>query len=441
MICELKNQAEGAVKGADHMCPREHMLALHFYADWHRIKYVEQDEVYRRYFFCSTWDSFCYGGTRNVPIVETGDLPGSFVVRTCLVKVLLSLMLIHSEERMYMRRIIDIQKQLMPDVTDVLRKRYTVLKSIMVSGMVGRRTLAASLGMTERVLRAEVDFLKAQGLLEMMAVGMQVTPAGSKLLDDIEPFVKDLFGLTEMEEKIRQRYGLKQVIVVPGDSEQSPHTKRELGLAGAQALRKHVKPHDVVSVTGGSTLAEVANLLTFSATDPTCMFAPARGGLGENVELQANTIASTMAKRTGGQYRLLHVPDHLGDDAYQSLMLDPNIQEIVEVIRRARIVIHGIGNAMTMARRRKSDERTLELLKQEGAHAEAFGYYFDRDGNVVHKIPTVGLKLEDIMSIEVVIGVAGGSSKAEAIEAVLKFGHEDVLVTDEAAAQMIASGI
>jgi central glycolytic genes regulator len=157
--------------------------------------------------------------------------------------------------------------------------------------------------------------------------------------------------------------------------------------------------------------------------------------------MQANTIASIMAKRTGGQYRMLHVPDHLGEAAYQSLMNDPNIQEIVAVIRKARIVIHGIGNAMTMARRRKTDQKTVEWLQQEGAHAEAFGYYFDRNGNVVHKMPTVGLKLEDIVQIEVVIGVAGGSSKAEAIESILKFGHEDVLITDEAAAQVIVSHI
>ena len=336
-----------------------------------------------------------------------------------------------------MRRIIDIQKQLLPDMTDTLKRRYNILKSIKVSGMVGRRSLASSLGMTERVLRAEVDVLKSQGLLDVSVGGMQVSDAGRQLLDEIEPIMKDLFGLTEMEESIRIAYGLQQVIIVPGDSEQSPHSKHELGRAGAHVLRKCVKKHDVVGVTGGSTLAEVANQLTFSSPDPSCMFVPARGGLGENVELQANTIASTMAKRTGGQYRLLHVPDHLGEEAYQSLMLDPNIQEIVEVIRRARIVIHGIGNALTMARRRKVDSSTIERLQQEGAHAEAFGYYFDRAGNVVHKMPTVGLKLEDIMRTEVVIGIAGGSSKAEAIESILKFGHEDILVTDEAAAKKI----
>src|SRR5690606_20353212 len=140
------------------------------------------------------------------------------------------------------------------------------------------------------------------------------------------------------------------------------------------------------------------------------------------VELQANTIASTMAKKTGGQYRLLHVPDHLGEEAYQSLMQDPNIREVVDVIRKARIVVHGIGDAIVMARRRKVDGQTIEGLLTEGALAESFGYYFDRFGQVVHKMPTVGLRLEDIQQTELVIAVAGGRSKGEAIASVMRFG-------------------
>jgi central glycolytic genes regulator len=141
-----------------------------------------------------------------------------------------------------------------------------------------------------------------------------------------------------------------------------------------------------------------------------------------------------MAKRTGARHRMLHVPDHLGEEAYQSIMLEPEVREVVEMIRSARIVVHGIGDAMTMARRRKLDRRTTEELMRDGALAEAFGYYFDRSGRVVHRMATVGLRLEDIEAADTVIGVAGGRSKGEAIAAVLRYGHDDILVTDEAAA-------
>lgn len=338
-----------------------------------------------------------------------------------------------------MRDMLNIQKQLLPDLMDTMKKRYTILHHIMVSGIVGRRTLAGSLNTTERIMRAEVDFLKAQGLLEVETSGIRISLAGRQLLESIEPLVKDLFGLTELEEQIRSHFGLKQVVIVPGDSDTSPHTKKELGRAGAAVLLKHISQDEVIAVTGGSTTAEVAYHLSSSNLLKGSWFVPARGGLGESLEFQANTIASTMAKKTGAKYRLLHVPDHLGEEAYQSLMQDSTILEIIQFIRKARIVVHGIGEAMVMARRRKVDADTTSNLQQDGALAEAFGYYFNREGRILHKTPTVGLRIEDIQAMDCVIGVAGGKSKGEAIASVLRFGHEDILVTDEAAATQIVN--
>ncbi|MEV3355913.1 sugar-binding domain-containing protein [Paenibacillus larvae] len=333
-----------------------------------------------------------------------------------------------------MRKILDIQKQLVPDMLRILNKRYTILHQIRISGTIGRRTLAGSLDMTERVLRGEVDFMKAQGLIQIETSGMRISEEGTKVLDELEPMMKDILGLTHMEQQICEKFRIKQAVIVPGDSDTSSFTRKELGRAGASVLRKYLSDNDIIAVTGGSTMAEVANHLLASGNMKNSCFVPARGGLGESMEFQANTIASNMAKKTGAQYRLLHVPDHLNEEAYQSLMKDPNIQERMQVIRESRIVVHGIGDAMVMARRRKVDQETIKNLQKDGALAEAFGYYFNKDGEVVHKMSTVGLRLEDIQNTEIVIGIAGGESKGEAIASVLKFGHQDVLVTDEAAA-------
>ncbi|MGF7049448.1 central glycolytic genes regulator [Paenibacillus sp. DS2015] len=342
-----------------------------------------------------------------------------------------------------MRTILEIQKQLLPDLMEILKTRYTILQQIMLFDTIGRRTLAASLHMTERVLRAETDLLKSQGLIEIESMGMRINDSGRKLLELMEPIAKNLFGLTDLEGKIRKAYGLRKVVIVPGDCESSPFTKRELGRAGAKALLSVMGNEDIIAVTGGSTLAEMAEQLTCPSSNLVkgTWFVPARGGLGESMEFQANTIASTMAKRVGAQYRLLHVPDLLSEDAYQSLVQDRNIQEIVQTIRQSRIIVHGIGDAMEMTRRRNLDSVTTEIIQAEGAVAESFGYYFNESGAVVHRMVTLGLRLEDIMQTEVVIGIAGGKSKARAIHAVLQFGKEDILVTDEAAALEIEKEI
>jgi len=333
-----------------------------------------------------------------------------------------------------MRKLLQVQKKLLPDLMQTLQRRYEILQRISRTGTIGRRTLAIEVGLTERVLRSELEILREQGLLEIGSAGMTVSDEGRGLLDDLEPHVKDLLGLAELEEQLRAAFSLKRAIIVPGDSDESDHVKWELGRAGARILRDSMSLGDVVAVMGGSTMFRMASQFAIPVALRDNWFVPARGGLGESVDYQANTIASELAKRTGARYRMLHVPDHLSEEAYQTIMQEPGVREVVEMIRSARIVVHGIGDAMTMAQRRKLNTETMEEIHRDGALAEAFGYYFDRGGKVVHRMATAGLRLEDIQSAEVVIGIAGGRSKGEAIASVLRFGHDDVLVTDEAAA-------
>ncbi len=338
-------------------------------------------------------------------------------------------------KRGYMRKILDIQKKLAPDIVQTLEKRYDILKHISLTGTIGRRTLAASVDLTERVLRSELEMLRAQGLLEIGTAGMALSDAGRQIVEDMEPIVKELFGLSDLEEAVREAFGLKRVHIVPGDSDTSDATKREMGRAASRVLRESLSPGDVVAVMGGSTMARMASQFQTPTQLRDNWFVPARGGLGESVEYQANTIAAELAKRTGARYRMLHVPDHLSEEAYQTLMQEPNVREVVDMIRSARIVVHGIGDALTMASRRKLSVSTKDELLKDGALAEAFGYYFDRAGKVVHKMATAGLRLEDIEAAGIVIGIAGGRSKGEAIASVMRFGHDDVLVTDEAGAE------
>ncbi|WP_123042826.1 sugar-binding transcriptional regulator [Cohnella candidum] len=333
-----------------------------------------------------------------------------------------------------MRHLLEIQKKLLPDLMQILQKRYEILHRISTSGTIGRRSLAAEVDLTERVLRSELEILRAQGLLETGTSGMTLSEAGRQLVDEMQPLVKEMFGLSDLEERVRAAFGLKRVVIVPGDSDQSEHVKLEIGRAGARVLRDSMSPGDVVAVMGGSTMFRMASQFTMPNQQRDNWFVPARGGLGESVDYQANTIASELAKRTGARYRMLHVPDHLSEEAYQTIMQEPGVREVVDMIRSARIVVHGIGDAMTMARRRKLEAGTMEEIRSDGALAEAFGYYFDRDGKVVHRMATAGLRLDDIEAAGVVIGIAGGKSKGEAIASVLRFGHDDVLVTDEAAA-------
>jgi central glycolytic genes regulator len=336
-----------------------------------------------------------------------------------------------------MNRLLRLQKQLLPDLMEVMRKRYEIMRHIQLMQPVGRRSLAVALDSTERILRSEVDFLRTQGLVRVDSVGMSLTERGTDLLSEMEPLIKDLFGLTDLEVRLARRLGLKKVVIVSGDADQSDWVKKEMGRSGARMLRQMARPDQVIAVAGGTTVAAVAEMMTPTPSLKSTMFVPARGGLGEAVELEANYIASLMAKKTGGDYRLMHVPDQLSDETRDMLLREPHIQEVMELLREARIVVHGIGEATKMAIRRKSSPEEVAHIQHSGAVGEAFGYYFNPSGEIVSRVRTVGLQLEDLGGIELIIAVAGGRSKAQAIAAVCPAVGIDVLITDEAAARAI----
>ncbi|MFJ5713732.1 sugar-binding transcriptional regulator [Neobacillus sp. NPDC093127] len=340
-----------------------------------------------------------------------------------------------------MQSFIDIQKRLLPDLLIVLQKRYSILRYIGFMQPVGRRSLAVSLGLTERILRGEVDFLKEQQLIYTNNVGMSLTAEGRNLLEDLEELMRELKGIDVMELELKHKLGIKKVIIVPGDSDESPLVKGELGKASATCMKKLLTGENIIAVTGGSTMAAIAERLTPELSKKELLFVPARGGVGEDVANQANTICSNMAKNTNSKHRVFYVPDQVSSEIYQSLIKEPEIHEVLKLIKSASMVIHGIGDAITMAERRKTNPEIQQKLESGKAVGEAFGYYFNENGEIVHKVSTIGLQREDLATIPNVIAVAGGSSKAKAIKAYLKQAPAaTILITDEGAAKRLLKG-
>ncbi|MDQ1000879.1 DNA-binding transcriptional regulator LsrR (DeoR family) [Neobacillus niacini] len=125
-----------------------------------------------------------------------------------------------------MQSLIDIQKRLLPDLLQVLHKRYSILRHIGFMQPVGRRSLASNLGYTERVLRSEVDFLKEQNLVSINNIGMSLTSEGKNLLEDLEGLIRELIGIDVMELELKHRFKIQKVIIVPGNSDESQMVKR-----------------------------------------------------------------------------------------------------------------------------------------------------------------------------------------------------------------------
>lgn len=333
-----------------------------------------------------------------------------------------------------MRNVIEIQRKIAPEMIEIIECRYEILRHIRYAQPVGRRALAALLKMSERVLRAQVEFLRETGLVNFSPLGMAVSDAGEALLPQLTDYVKLLRGLAVQEDELAKRLGLKRVLILPGDADCDETAKRELGRAAANLLGDYLTGDKIVAVSGGSMMAAVADQMTVKA--PGTLVVPARGGLGDRLEYQANSVAAVMAQHVGGGYRQLYVPDSLSEETLAGILAeDDQVKAVVTILKQADIVVHGVGELGKMAKRRRLKENVLTEIKSLGAVGEALGQYCALDGRVVYVTHSVGLLLHDLSNISLVIAVAGGASKAEAILSVMRAGQQHILVTDEAAAQ------
>ncbi|MPQ42772.1 sugar-binding transcriptional regulator [Clostridium tarantellae] len=336
-----------------------------------------------------------------------------------------------------MQEILKLQKIIVPEIVDLLEKRYSILRTIYYNQPIGRRILANQLNLGERIVRTEISFLKEQNLIQISTPGMSVTPEGENILEALKSFIHEIKGLSNMEDKIKRLLKLKDVVIVPGNIDEEEGVGKELGKATANYVKNIIKDNDIVAITGGSTVKEVVDNFPKMPHINNVLVVPARGGMGKKVETQANTLAAQLAKKVNGNYKMLHVPANVSEEIIDTLIKQQDIKEIIDNVKNANILIYGIGQAEKMAQKRGVPKEVIDKLLQLGAVGEAFGCYFNKNSEVVSIMQTLGININDIKKIETHIAVAGGKSKVDAIMATICNNKNGVLVTDESAAKEI----
>lgn len=324
-----------------------------------------------------------------------------------------------------------------PDMMAVVEERYNILRQINWMSPVGRRNLSQKLDMTERVLRTETDMLKSLNLINTSKSGMTLTKEGKKVMIGLESLMGQLSGIKHKERALSDLFGNERCIIVAGDSDSQRKVLASFGLAVSESLSILLPDKEnVVAVMGGTTMAAVAeNMTVLDKNIRNNVFVPARGGIGEAVDIQANSVSALMAKKTGGTSRPLYVPERVSHETYQSLLQEPFVKQVLGLIDESTCVIHSIGRALHMGVRRGMSEAELVMLKNNNAVAESFGYFFDEAGEVVYKIPRIGLQIKDLEHVPYILAVAGGQAKAKAIYSYMLHAPKQTwLITDESAA-------
>ena len=336
-----------------------------------------------------------------------------------------------------MKNLLEIQQKLIPEVVEIMTKRYLVLREISLNGPIGRRALATNLQNSERVVRSETELLKQQGLIDVDLKGMTITEEGRELLRDLKDVMSDAMGLNELQEEVRQHLGIKKVVLIPGSYDNNHSLLKDISKQAAKYFLNIIKEDDIVSIAGGSTMLEFAKSIKSDKKYNSVTVVPARGSVGLDVETQSNNVVAEVSKNIHANYKLLNVPDQLCEESIKTLTQEPEIKNTLELIKNSNVLVFSIGRADEMVKRRKlSDEKAKDIMNKK-AVGEAFGHYFNKKGEIVYKLNTVGIDMESFKNKRETIAVFAGRKKAEAFIPISKINKNIVLITDEESAKEI----
>lgn len=340
-------------------------------------------------------------------------------------------------------KLLHIQSRLIPDLFEKFNKRYELLLAIKENEPVGRKSLMDIVGMTERQLRTECSLLHKLGLISKQTAGMRLTDDGSKFLIDIREFFKD-DPFANARKILEDYFSLKNVYVVKGDFKENESTRKKMVELLFSKVNAITVKNSVIGVSGGSTMQYVASRVdkTFGF-DKNVMITPIRGALTiSNTGYQSNDIATQMAINSGQTYQLLYAPDNIEKSTLDELIKEPVVKNALDIIEKTSIIIHSVGDAFEMAHRRKLQPELINLLAENNAKSEAFGSYFDAEGNAIYRSKTIGMNSEDVEKVTNIFTIVGGEDKVEAIYSYLNSKPKNTtLIIDESICKKILNKV
>ena len=240
----------------------------------------------------------------------------------------------------------------------------------------------------------------------------------------------------QLEKTLMERYGLKDVFVVPAMPGRT-EVNENIAKAAAMYVRDRLSENSFINIGYGDTPSRVLNSLATMAQEPiSCV--SLTGGVNYYLPDTRSNVFN--AKLYLMPAPLLASSKEMADAMRQ----EASVQEISRMVRLG----HGIGD------RYRSHARTATIIKSgilskndflylsmKGAVGDVLSHFINKDGELVEspvEDRLISTSLTTLRELKNVIGVAAGEAKVEAIRATLRGKYLDVLITDEPTATILA---
>lgn len=242
------------------------------------------------------------------------------------------------------------------------------------------------------------------------------------------------------ERELRERYGLKDAVVVP----MADDIRSRVAQAAADYLAALRPVPRTLGISWGRTLDGVADhLSTGWAAGVTVV--QINGGVSLNRRPgTASTTAADIARKAGGPAILLPSPAILERrETALAISSDRTVAAVLDRAAKASAYLYSAGvadsSSVLVESGYLSSGDVAELVRK-GAIGDVVGRYIDANGNPVDpglNERTVGLSLQQLRSAETAIFVVSGEAKHDIARAVVANKLCSVLVTDEMTATVL----
>lgn len=251
-----------------------------------------------------------------------------------------------------------------------------------------------------------------------------------------------LADCVELENKITERFGIDQAIIVPTPPD-AALVRHVIGAAAGSALAERLKEGMSVGVGWGRTLRLSLRSVPRRPLRRVSVVS-LMGGLTRGAAVNPHETASHLADLIDAQCYYIAAPALADSQATRDLLAQqPMIKDVFERLRKVDLVLVSAGGLAPDSTIHQVDlitEADAKSLRKAGAVGDLCAHWLDVEGRLVdHPLNkrAVALSPVDLKSVPCVIVASGGADKIEVLHGALKGGMVDILITDEATASGI----
>lgn len=247
-----------------------------------------------------------------------------------------------------------------------------------------------------------------------------------------------------LAQELKERFQLINARVVVVD--QSNQLLPKLGQVAGKELLSRLKPGWILGSSWGTAVSATVDQLEVTSPISEINVIQLLGALGARIkEYDGHAIVRRLEEKLDAEGIYINAPFLVEDkNIAASLYENKNVQEPLRFGKHADIALLGVGSSelahCSYYLANYVSRKEMLAIQETGAVGDVCGRFFSIEGNIIPKVfqdRMIGISLEDLKSIPVRMGVAGGPAKLNPIIGALRSGLINILVSDATTASEV----